>query len=124
MYTVRIEDSFAAAHYIKNYNGKCERLHGHNYKVRVYVKGDSLDEGGMLIDFSLLKKMLKTVFEELDHRNLNDIKTFADADPSAELISKFVYDRLRPLLPEEGERYTLSRIEVFETEKNMAVFEA
>ena len=123
MFTVRIEDSFAAAHFIKNYNGKCENLHGHNYKVRVYVKGEELDKGGMLLDFSLLKKSLKTVFKELDHKNLNDIKLFNDFDPSAELISKFIFDKIKILLPEEGQRYHLSKIEVFETEKNMAVYE-
>jgi 6-pyruvoyltetrahydropterin/6-carboxytetrahydropterin synthase len=124
MFTVRIEDSFAAAHYIKNYHGKCENLHGHNYKVRVYVKGEELDKGGMLLDFSLLKKGLKTVFKELDHKNLNDIKLFQDYDPSAELICKFIFDKLKSLLPEEGNRYFLSKIEVFETDRNMAVYEA
>ncbi len=76
MFTVRIEDSFAAAHYIKNYHGKCENLHGHNYKVRVYVKGNELDKGGMLLDFSILKRALKEVFKDLDHKNLNDIELF------------------------------------------------
>ncbi len=124
MFTVRIEDSFAAAHYIKNYHGKCENLHGHNYKVRVYVRGDELDRGGMLLDFSILKKALKEVFKELDHKNLNEIELFERFDPSAELIAKYIYDRIKPLLPEEGRRYHLSRVEIFETEKNMAVYEA
>ena len=124
MFTVRIEDSFAAAHYIKNYHGKCENLHGHNYKVRVYVKGEELDKGGMLLDFSILKKALKEVFKDLDHRNLNEIELFERFDPSAELIAKYIFDRLLPLLPEEGMRYHLSRVEIFETERNMAVYEA
>ena len=124
MFTVRIEDSFAAAHYIKNYHGKCENLHGHNYKVRVYVKGDELDRGGMLLDFSLLKKALKTVFKELDHKNLNEIELFEKYDPSAELIAKYIFDKIKPLLLEEGKRYHLSKVEIFETEKNMAVYEA
>ena len=124
MFTVRIEDSFAAAHYIKNYHGKCENLHGHNYKVRVYVKGEELDKGGMLLDFSILKKALKEVFKELDHRNLNEIELFDRYDPSAELIAKYIFDRLKPLLPDEGRIYHLSKIEIFETEKNMAVYEA
>ena len=124
MFTVRIEDSFAAAHYIKNYHGKCENLHGHNYKVRVYVKGNELDKGGMLLDFSILKKALKEIFKDLDHKNLNEIELFDKYDPSAELIAKYIFDRLIPLLPEEGVRYNLSKVEIFETEKNMAVYEA
>ena len=78
MFEVRVEDDFAAAHFLKDYHGKCENLHGHNYKVFVHVEGNSLDEGGMLIDFSVLKRELKNVLSCLDHTNLNDIQFFAE----------------------------------------------
>lgn len=119
MYAVSVEDWFAAAHYLRNYCGKCENLHGHNYRVKIYVSGEKLSEGGMLIDFSVLKKYLKAILSELDHHDLNSIGYFLEIEPSAENISKFIFDRLRPMLPENTE---LSGVEVFETEKNSAFY--
>jgi queuosine biosynthesis protein QueD len=88
MYHIRVEAEFAAAHRIVHYNGKCERLHGHNYKVRVWVSGATLGDGGMLIDFAVVKNALKSLIaEKLDHRDLNEIREFED-DPSAERIAK------------------------------------
>ncbi len=123
MYTVRAEDSFAAAHYLKNYHGKCENLHGHNYKVRVYVKGRELDPGGMLLDFGILKKILKKILEDFDHKNLNDIPFFMERDPSAELIAYYIFQMIKEELPNAGGDCSLTRVEVFETEKNLAYYE-
>lgn len=119
MFTLRVEDWFAAAHYLENYHGKCENLHGHNYKVRVYVSGTELGPGGMLIDFALLKKMVKEVLDMLDHRNLNDLPSFSGTEPSAENISRFIFRELKPMLPSN---VTLSGVEVFETEKNCVLY--
>jgi 6-pyruvoyltetrahydropterin/6-carboxytetrahydropterin synthase len=118
MFKLRVEDNFAAAHYIKNYHGKCENLHGHNYRVRVFVTGHELDNGGMLIDFGILKKNLKEVLKQLDHTNLNDIPLFNEKDPSAELISFFIYKELKKLLPDAN----ISEVQVFETNINMASY--
>ncbi|MEN6491941.1 MAG: 6-carboxytetrahydropterin synthase QueD [Rectinema sp.] len=116
MYYVRVEAEFAAAHRIVHYHGKCERFHGHNYKVRVWVSGKELGEGGMLVDFSIVKAALKKLIDEaLDHRDLNGLPEFED-DPSAERIAKFIYDRLRGVLPE----VPLSAVDVFETDTSMA----
>ena len=125
MYTIRTEDSFAAAHYIKEYHGKCENLHGHNYKVRIYVSGSKLGKGGMLMDFAVLKKILKSVLEELDHKNLNEIPYFADAEPSAEIIAEFVFNKVSEQLSayaDAGGDAELSRVDVFETDKNLAIY--
>ena len=125
MYTIRTEDSFAAAHYIKEYHGKCENLHGHNYKVRVYVSGNKLGRGGMLIDFSILKKILKSVLEELDHKNLNEIPCFSEKEPSAEIIAEFIFNKMEDKLgccAEEVGECSLSRVDVFETDKNLAIY--
>ncbi|MDR1894621.1 MAG: 6-carboxytetrahydropterin synthase QueD [Spirochaetales bacterium] len=119
-WTVRVEDSFAAAHFIKDYHGKCERLHGHNYRVRAYAAGETLGRGGMLFDFGPLKAALHEVLEELDHSLLNENPRYRETEPSAELIAFHIFHRLKSLLP----GCPLRRIEVFETEKNMAAFEA
>ncbi len=115
MYEVRIEGGFAAAHRLLHYNGKCERLHGHNYKVRVWAKGGALGEGGMLVDFSLLKAALAKVIAVLDHSDLNEIEVFRQ-DPSAERIAGYIFDSIKAQAPE----LPLSAVEVFETETSMA----
>ena len=119
MYTVCVEDWFAAAHYLRNYHGKCENPHGHNYRVKVYVSGKNLDTGGMLIDFSVLKKHLKSVLETLDHHDLNSTPYFTEQEPSAENISRYIFDSLKTLLP-SGIR--MAGVEVFETEKNSVLY--
>jgi 6-pyruvoyltetrahydropterin/6-carboxytetrahydropterin synthase len=118
MFTVRAEAVFSAAHFLINYHGKCENLHGHNYRVRVTARGKTLDEGGMLIDFGILKKALRAVTAELDHTNLNDHPAFADGSPSAERMARFVYTRMREELPGAD----VSLVEVFETDENMAAY--
>ncbi len=118
MYLVRVEADFAAAHFLSHYKGKCERLHGHNYKVRVWAKGKDLDEGGMLLDFGELKGALRKVLEGLDHSLLNDDPYFMN-DPSAERIAARIFSALAALLP----LAPLSAVEVFETETSMARFE-
>ncbi len=118
MFTVRIEDSFAAAHFLERYHGKCERLHGHNYRVRITAQGAVLDEGGMLVDFGILKNGLKNVLEQLDHTNLNDHPFFASGDPSAERIAFFLYREMHQALPD----VPISMVEVFETERNRAAY--
>ena len=120
MYTVCVEDWFAAAHYLRNYHGKCENPHGHNYRVKVYVSGKDLDKGGMLMDFSVLKKHLKSVLETLDHHDLNSTPYFTEQEPSAENISRYIFDSLKTLLP-SGIR--MAGVEVFETEKNSVLYQ-
>lgn len=116
MYHIRVESDFAAAHRIVHYNGKCERFHGHNYKVRVWVSGATLGDGGMLIDFAVVKNALKSLIaEKLDHRDLNEIEEFGD-DPSAERIAKYIYEQMSKALSD----VPLSAIDVFETETSMA----
>jgi len=115
MFEVRIEANFAAAHRLVHYNGKCERLHGHNYKVRVWAEGKTLGEGGMLVDFGLLKQVLNGILVGLDHSDLNEIAQFAD-DPSAERIARYIFEGMKAAHPE----LPLSAVEVFETDTSMA----
>lgn len=127
MFEVRIEDDFAAAHFLRDYNGKCENLHGHNYRVYVHVEGRTLDEGGMLLDFSFLKSALKEVLRKIDHTNLNDIDFF-DQNPSAERIAVYIYENLIEILKEKGFDLSFSSkrrikcVDVFETDRNRARF--
>lgn len=98
-----MEADFAAAHFLKDYHGKCENLHGHNYKVYVHVRGEVLDNGGMLMDFSILKKNLREICNTLDHTNLNELKDsqgtlIFDNNPSAERIATYIYNKLRDAL--------------------------
>ena len=92
MYEVTVEDTFAAGHYLRNYKGKCENPHGHNYKVRVTLRGAELDKAGLLLDFKDLKEVMKHVIDRLDHQMLNDIEPFKVLNPSAENIAKYFYD--------------------------------
>ena len=120
MYYARVEDEFPAAHFLSHYHGKCEKLHGHNYRVRLWVRGSELDEGGMLLDFSLLKKTLKEALVPLDHSNLNDMDVFKN-DPSAERIAKLIFDRVKEKLPEMGIDISLLwAVDVFENDRSMA----
>jgi len=92
MYEVTVEDSFAAGHYLRNYRGKCENPHGHNYKVRITLQGRELDGAGLLLDFKELKLVMKPVIERLDHRMINDVAPFTTLNPSAENLAKFFFD--------------------------------
>lgn len=132
MYEVRVTADFAAAHFLRDYHGKCENLHGHNYKVYAHVSGSELDAGGMLLDFSVLKSALKKVCALLDHTNLNDNPYF-DQNPSAERIARFIYEKLVEEIPElklesadggftKDGRTFLEAVDVFETETSRARF--
>ena len=123
MYTVLVEADFAAAHFLTHYHGKCERLHGHNYRVRLWARGETLDDGGMLVDFGSLKGVLREVVGKLDHQNLNDFKEF-DGDPSAERIAKYLFDRvLQGFVDSGGNGELLWALDVYETPTNMARYE-
>ena len=128
MFEVRVEADFAAAHFLRDYNGKCENLHGHNYKVYAHVKGPQLNEGGMLLDFSKLKAALRQVCKQLDHTNLNDMSVF-DQNPSAERIAMYIYNGIIENLKKEGldlsyqkdkKTPALYAVDVFETETSRA----
>lgn len=118
MYTIRVEAGFSAAHFLSQYHGKCERLHGHNYRVRAFASGVDLDESGMLLDFGVLKKHLRDVCEVLDHICLNDVAAFKDS-PSSERIAQYIFDELR----RRDSAMPLKAVEVFETDTSMARYE-
>ena len=94
MFELKVKSEFEAAHYIKNYPGKCARLHGHNWIVEAVVQGENLNELGILVDFKILKDELKKVLDEFDHQYLNELELFANQNPTAEIIAKEIFDKL------------------------------
>ncbi len=106
---------------MRDYHGKCEALHGHNYKVFVHVRGAELNEGGMLLDFTQLKAALKKVLAGLDHTNLND-NPFFDQNPSAERIALYICQNVQAELDAQKKGVRLYSVDVFETDKNRATY--
>lgn len=98
MYILTVEDYISAAHQLKGYKGKCENIHGHNWKVEISVYGQKLNNIGILIDFHDLKDMLKEVLQHFDHKNLNDVDEFVKQNPSSELLSKIIYKKIDKML--------------------------
>jgi 6-pyruvoyltetrahydropterin/6-carboxytetrahydropterin synthase len=100
MYELVINSRFSAAHNLRNYEGTCERLHGHNWEVEVFVRADVLGKGGMVLDFRILREETEQVLEALDHCYLNDLPYFQQEEPSSENIARYIYEaieeRLRP----------------------------
>jgi 6-pyruvoyltetrahydropterin/6-carboxytetrahydropterin synthase len=98
MFEIRVEHTFPAGHHLRDYEGPCANPHGHNYRVQVAIVSPGLNEVGLLMDFSDLKKGLRAVAEELDHAYLNDLPGFAERNPSAENIALYVYEQMAPQL--------------------------
>ena len=94
MFEVTIEESFSAGHALRNYHGKCENVHGHNYRCQVTLAGKELDEIGLLVDFVALKKTVHAVLDRLDHQWLNDLPPFDKLNPSAENIARHIHDQV------------------------------
>ncbi len=120
MYEVKIEDHFSSAHRLRNYHGKCEALHGHNWKVEVLVASSSVDREGMVVDFRTLKESTRTILETLDHRYLNELPDFLEKNPSSENIARYIFDRLKPVL--KGCRVVLKKVSVWESETACASY--
>src|SRR5580658_9580660 len=121
MFEVTVEDTFAAGHYLRNYKGKCENPHGHNYKVRVTLAGAELDKAGLLLDFKDLKDVMKHAIDRLDHQMINDIAPFTVLNPSAENLAKYFYDETNTRLSSATSgRVRVKDVTVFETDVTTA----
>jgi 6-pyruvoyltetrahydropterin/6-carboxytetrahydropterin synthase len=120
MFTLCVKDSFAAAHRLEAYHGKCENLHGHNFTVEAFFEGERLNEEGMLIDFAILKGYVNEALSELDHKYINEIPFFQERASSSEYIALHLYERLRTLLKEKS--VSVREVRVWESEKVYAAF--
>lgn len=120
MYELKTITQFGAAHQLRNYKGKCENLHGHNWKIEVYVKGENLDENGLLVDFKVIKDKTKEIIEELDHKFLNELECFRDINPSSENIARYIYESLERGLNDN--RVKLSKVTAWESDSACATY--
>ena len=120
MYLSAITATFSAAHYLRNYEGKCENLHGHNWKVEVTVETETLDGASMGLDFTVLKKETAKVLGGLDHGVLNEQSPFRESNPSSENIARHIFENLRGSV-EDG-RVRLRSVKVWESETSWAEY--
>ena len=123
MYQITVEDTFAAGHYLRNYRGKCENPHGHNYKVRVTLAGDELDKAGLLLDFKDLKEVMRHVVDRLDHQMINDVEPFVTLNPSAENLARYFYEQTNSRLQSATQgRVRVKDVTVWETDTTTATY--
>jgi 6-pyruvoyltetrahydropterin/6-carboxytetrahydropterin synthase len=121
MFEVCIEHTFAAGHALREYKGKCENVHGHNYRVQVTLRGEKLDSTGLLADFVDLKKLLREISEPLDHVFLNDMEPFTTLNPSAENIAWYICDKLQKGMHQKNE-VEVAEVKVWETDVQSASY--
>ncbi|MGH9404256.1 MAG: 6-carboxytetrahydropterin synthase QueD [Terriglobia bacterium] len=120
MFSVSVDYTFSAGHALRNYKGKCENVHGHNYRVRVTVEGEDLNAAGLLVDFAELKSGIRSVVDRLDHQFLNDLTPFDRLNPSAENLAKHVSQGVESHLAGWGVR--LQSVTVWETDGSSATY--
>jgi 6-pyruvoyltetrahydropterin/6-carboxytetrahydropterin synthase len=120
MYELKTITQFAAAHQLKDTGGKCENLHGHNWKVETSVKGEVLDDNGLLVDFKVIKEAVDKIVEGLDHTYLNDLEYFKKRNPSSENIARYIYDRLAKTLNTGSIK--VSKVTVWESDSACATY--
>jgi len=113
-YKLSVRSGFSSAHYLRGYDGECERVHGHNWRVKLVVSRSGLDELGMGIDFTRLSVILDQVLADLDHRDLNTFEEFKEKNPTAENLAAFIYRKAKEHLPDG---VTIEEVEIFETDK-------
>jgi 6-pyruvoyltetrahydropterin/6-carboxytetrahydropterin synthase len=119
VYQLKVIGDFAAAHSLRNFKGRCEALHGHNWRVEVVVQGDRLNEAGLVMDFAELKKVMNRILDRLDHHHLNETPPFDQINPSSELIAKFLFENIGAQLPPEVEMVSVS---AWESEGSCALY--
>ena len=116
MYEIAVEETFDAAHCLRDYPGSCQRLHGHTYRVQVTYRADRLSETGVAIDFRHVKEILHATLDYMDHQYINELPEFSIQNPTAENIARFVYERLKEHNPQ------LHRVSVWETPTSRATY--
>ena len=123
MFEVTVSATFSSGHYLRNYHGKCENPHGHNYRVLVTLVGEELDASGLLLDFKQLKHVMRPVVDYLDHQMINDLEPFTTINPSAENLAKYFFDETnKQLIEMSGGRVRVKQSTIYETDTSMATY--
>jgi 6-pyruvoyltetrahydropterin/6-carboxytetrahydropterin synthase len=123
MFEITVEDTFAAGHYLRDYKGKCEKPHGHNYKVQVTMHGRELDHAGLLVDFKDLREVMRHVIDRLDHQMINELEPFTTINPSAENLAKYFYDETNTKLIKATQgRVKVKDVTIWETDTTTATY--
>ena len=122
MFEVMIERNFSSAHQLRGYKGKCENLHGHNYKIEIYARGRELDNIGLLVDFVELKEAADEIVAYLDHKNINELPPFdEELNPSAENLARFILERVAARVGDD--RVRIHKVRCFETPTSVATYQ-
>ena len=122
LFEVMIERNFSSAHQLRGYKGKCENLHGHNYKIEIYARGRELDNIGLLVDFGELKEAADEVVAYLDHRNINELPPFdEELNPSAENLARYILERVASRVGDD--RVSVYKVRCFETPTSVATYQ-
>jgi 6-pyruvoyltetrahydropterin/6-carboxytetrahydropterin synthase len=120
VFTLFVRESFAAAHRLELYHGKCEALHGHNFRVEALFEGEKVGPEGMLLDFALLKGYLREILADLDHKYINEIAFFRERASSSEYLALYIYDRLKALVAKES--VGVREVRVWESDNTYAAY--
>ena len=120
MYELKIITEFSAAHNLRNFRGKCEALHGHNWKVEVVLSGKNLDDSGVVLDFAEVKSATNEIISEIDHRYLNDLPFFVENNPSSENIARYIFHRLQEKM--DNDRVRIRRVTAWESQDACASY--
>jgi len=122
MFEVSVEQVFAAGHALRNYKGKCENIHGHNWKVQVVIEGERLDATGLLVDFIDVKELMGAVIARLDHQFLNEVPPFDVTNPSAENIAEYFYEKMSSGLANTPVAVKIREVKIWETDIQSATY--
>ena len=120
MYELTVTSHFSGAHRLRYLHGKCEELHGHNWKVEVFITSGKLNKEGVVMDFTVLKQKVEKVLKSLDHTYLNDLPCFSGQEPSSENIARYIFDKLKVEL--KGFSVKMTKVSAWESENSCATY--